>query len=223
MKIAVQIAGAIALLAFAVLCAIACEFLTAARQVAEDLPATVIAEVSNEANLTRILVHAELAAAETMVNARLASLQDDLNAKVDLARGDLNTQASLFRATLDAQAGAANQSLARAVSGTETVAVELSGSLRDLKPSIAGANLLMKPNALPAQLLGTLGATKITMGHVAQMSAAIAKETPATAAAVRGTAVDVHRAADEFTRKKRWWERLLGPLVGAARAGAAFL
>lgn len=42
------------------------------------------------------------------------------------------------------------------------------GLRNDIAPSIAGLNLLMQRNALPAEILGTLGAAKVTAGETAQ-------------------------------------------------------
>jgi len=52
--------------------------------------------------------------------------------------------------------------------------------------------------------------TARTMGAVEQTSNAIAKETPATAAAIRTISVDAQMEADRFVKRKSWWKRLLG-------------
>jgi ABC-type transporter Mla subunit MlaD len=55
-----------------------------------------------------------------------------------------------------------------------------------------------------------------TAGSVEQASAAIAKETPATAAAVRSVAEDVQKVTDNFVKPKPWWKRVGGVLATLA-------
>jgi len=85
----------------------------------------------------------------TQTNETVASAQRDLG---QLAR----------------QLGDAGVQIGQAASAIDLSVQEVAKVRQDIAPAIAGLNLLMQRNALPAELLGTLGAAKVTAGETAQ-------------------------------------------------------
>jgi len=83
-----------------------------------------------------------------------------------------------------------------ALASIQTASVDIPGLVRDTRFAMAR--------------------TARTMGAVEQTSAAIAKETPATAAAVRSVAQDVQKVTDNFVKPKPWYKRVLSYAATAA-------
>lgn len=135
-------------------------------------------------------------------------------ARIDAAR-IADTQADAYRAEFS---GVLDAKLARMTASVERVA----GIRDDIQPTIAGANLLMRRDALPAQLLGTLGATKVTMGRVAKMSIAVEREVPAITESVKGTAGALERTAESTEQTADNIRKMTSPsLTGTAVRFAA--
>jgi hypothetical protein len=137
-----------------------------------------------------------------VVDKQLTGATDKVVATVDRQAdkvvATVDRQTDKLIATVDRQS---DKALARVDTFTATV-----------KPTVDGMNLMMRPNAVPAQVLGVLGATKVTMGAVAKTSITIEKATPAlTDAAVKGgkeltaIAADGHKMADQLTKPKTFW------------------
>lgn len=118
----------------------------------------------------------------------LASTQDRVLQLVDAqltgTREDLNTHLGFIEAHLDKQMGE--------VTGTVV------GLREDIQPSIQGMNLLMRRDALPAQVLGTLGATKVAMGQIAQTSIKFEESAPMILQGVQ-TVIDNSNKTTEAT------------------------
>jgi hypothetical protein len=83
---------------------------------------------------------------------------------------------------------------------------------------------------LHPQMLGLVAASKVTAGETAQTMRTVRDAAPKIVASVAdvgnsadGIAADVQREADEATKPKRWWQKILGPIYTVGRLVAAFL
>jgi len=227
MNAAVQISKCLAMLAIAVLCVVTAQEI-------RDFQVNLLGEVDTQGAATREMFTEQVAVLARVTDARLASIQGDLNTQITktrtaaveqigFTRADLVTQISLTRATLDSQLTATNASVSRAVTGLETVEAPAALAVGQIN---AGLPLYLDCDAgecFASKFYGIAQSFEKLSASSAKIADVVAKEAPATAEAFRGTAVDIHREADEFTRKKRWYERILGPVVGGLRALAAFL
>lgn len=108
-----------------------------------------------------------------LVDAQLTGTRDDLDAHLGHIETDLNQRLE-------------------DITGTVVKVRE------DIQPTIQGVNLLMRRDALPAQILGTLGATKVAMGQIAQTSIKFEDATPMLLAGVQ-TVIDNSNKTTEAT------------------------
>jgi hypothetical protein len=99
---------------------------------------------------------------------------------------------------------------------------------RDLKPAIDGA-VALEADAKDSwddvywDVKAMVESATVAARGVAETSEAVGKAAPKLADSAVGIAADVRREADEITRPKRWWQKVLGPVYTAGRLVAAFL
>ncbi len=230
MKTALQISASLALLAFAALCVVGCCFIVTAQAELSGLQANVLGQVDIEANATRQAVSEQLNALETVADKRLGSIQADmgrqLNAtrkdamgQIAATRADLVTQVALTRADLNNQATVAIASLQRAVSGTVSVSVPLAKVISQVNDGLPYYLDCTAGMCLPNHIYGTAQAIEKMGQSAAVIEAVVAKETPATAAAIRDIAVDASRFTDSVTKPKTTWGKIEGFFESGAKIG----
>ncbi len=149
-------------------------------------------ELRTDARLGSIQADArlELAATRELVATRLdASL-----ARADTALGEVHALRSDLRPSLDNLAGISEHALHVSAHTDEATAI------------------LFARNALPAQLLGVLGATKVTMGQTAETMRDIQRATPQMIATWQEIGVDAHSVTVNIKRltAPHWYDRALG-------------
>jgi len=165
----------LSLLILSVICFVmfACRLAWDLDQAAHKIP-DALRELSASLEQSTNWVQSDLSVTESDAMARA----DRLVAVLSKAEADLNGQLTAANSTLDQagqaldrsalQIGNAAQELGNTGAQIGNSAQELSKLREDVQPSIQGVNLLMQRNALPAEILGTLGAAKVTAGETAQ-------------------------------------------------------
>ena len=195
--------------------------ITEARRLAQDTPKQIAAGLADLEKQVLAKVDPVTTQAATTERAAIALL-NAVRAEIPVAKTAVTTEAAKLNTNADAITG--------------SVAL-IAGFRTDVKPTIAGLNLLMARNSLPAELLGTLGATKVTMGEVAKTMQVVKAEAPATAKAIResaqGTAASTANASkliadtDDFVLstqdliygKHSFWQRLRAFVWAIANLG----
>lgn len=174
----------------------------------DEAPGRVDAAVAREAALTRTAVADRLEAIEARLDRRIRIESGAYRAELRAARIDAariaESQGDAYRAEVSRLIDDRLERMTRSVE-------EVAAIRGDVRPAIEGANLLMRRDALPAQLLGTLGATKVTMGRVAQMSIAVEKEVPAIVASAKGTAKSLEKTAESTERTAANVQKMTSP------------
>jgi len=167
-----------------------------------------------------------------LVSGKLDSFQVEALKRVDTALEKIDGHLAVVEKLTVEQLGAANRSIA---SITEVAGAELPvlrGSLSQSVASIAGdvhevtapaasiarhgdeaSAILLRRDALPAQILGLTAAAKVTLGETAQTMKTVRIAAPEVVDDVRGIATDVRREVDAITKPKHWWQKL-GALLG---------
>lgn len=146
--------------------------------------------------------------------------------EIDLTRRDLgktqsraldisDQQLTGLRSDLNAQLTMINTNLNNRI---DEVTSSVVGIREDVQPSIAGMNLLMQRDALPAQVLGTLGATKVAMGQIAKTSIKFEEAEPEILAGVQTVIENSNKTTEatagvmlnlkKATTPLPWWMRL---------------
>jgi hypothetical protein len=180
------------------------------------------AMVQSEFQATRGDLIQAVAKTEHDLNAQITGLRRDVSDKagaaldrVDVLSLNANTQLTTLNTTLSAQLDRATGALA--------------GFRQDIRPTLLATNdftsVMFRRDALPAQTLGLLGATKVTMGEVAQTMKVVRDETPKTIQ-LGQTFVDyagkTTQNVERMTRPDSWGVRafkIVGPFVGGAVGG----
>ncbi len=79
---------------------------------------------------------------------------------------------------VDGRLGDVHDLLDQQLTRTNDSIAEVAKLRTDVQPAIEGANLLMRRDALPAQILGLTAATKVTMGQAAKAAISIDQAVP---------------------------------------------
>lgn len=106
-----------------------------------------------------------------------AQAEADLNLQLGTANETLATLSSGINGQL-IRVGDAGDQIGLAAQRLGEASKEIGQLRADVLPAIEGANLLMQRNALPAQVLGTLGGAKVTLGETAETMKAIRDSMP---------------------------------------------
>lgn len=133
------------------------------------------------------------------VDKRLASIQDDAKGQL----GQLNQTVALTAKALPPALGELNHSIAGVSADVHQVAVPLAGTavqLNDAAPLYLDCEF--NPDCAFNRFQGVSKATEQTLQAVAKAAPKIAEST------VR-IEQDIQREADELTRPKKWWQRVL--------------
>ena len=199
-----------------------------ARRTVEAVPAA----VSGELLETRKLLACQLTALRAQTLARVDRLTDKADAQLTALRTDALVRVDQLTGRADAQLSTLNATAtALQQQTTATIgAVQLDlGSFED-----AATAVLVTTNKtvsdLHPQLLGLVAAAKVTAGETAQTMREVKTAAPemvksvqGIAASADGIAADAKLEADEITRPKRWWQKILGPVYTVIRCISLFL
>lgn len=166
----------------------------------------------------------------------------ELNLQAKDIRGDASTQIAAMRQMVDQRTGdalalvdrRADALTAAADAQLDAANATLAGIRTDLSPALQNSQRLIADtdkavNDLHPQLLGLVAASKVTAGETAQTMRQVKDATPAMVQSVQsvaksfdGIAADVKKEADDITKPKTWWQKVLGPVYTAVRLAAAF-
>ena len=187
-----------------------------ATAVVSALPATIQTVIREQGQATRDAALSAITDTRREALAEISRTRGDLLARVDRLTdisersiADLSERADRHLATLNTTValnlGRANDSIAGvAALGTA------------LKPTVDHVNeasaVLLRRDALPAQLLGLTAAAKVTLGQTAQTMRSVQNATPAMLATWQRIGDDISGTANNLNRltKPRWYDRLLG-------------
>jgi hypothetical protein len=194
---------------------------------------------------TVAVIPAEIQATRTELASQIAALRDDSLGEIDeqanrlrvtavnqltVIRKDALAEAEAYRGTVETQLSGARVDLRSVISlpTIQALVAPLEGIRADLEPVLAnaaaieahadeGVAVLARRDALPAQLLGLIAASKVTAGETAQTMKAIRDATPQfittgqiTNDQVAGVVTDIHTLTTKFTKpltmKQKIWE-----------------
>lgn len=127
-----------------------------------------------------------------------------LDSRLGQAIASTSAEIRLTREMLDVHLAETTRDVAKT---SETIA----GFREDVQPLVANAEWWTRRNTVAPQVLGVLGATKVTMGQVAQMSKTINDATPQYVQSTQGIA----KSLDERLKPK-WYDRILSATATGA-------
>jgi hypothetical protein len=186
-------------------------------------------EINHQADATRAALQAELHIAVLDANQQLEAAITLLDRRTDSALREVHAanlnadqrtgealgivrilatnaeaQATGLRADVNGQLTTLNQTAALAVQPIGQLAERYTIPAREVQ-------------GLVAEMMGVLGATKITMGQTAVTAKVIAVEAPKMTAHVDSVASSVEREADQLTKPQTFWSSLRTWLLTLAR------
>ena len=196
--------------------------LRSARRATDAMPSAVSGQIDS--------IELALAGQLTAIRADTIALIDKRTGQalsiVDRRAGDTLARLDTLSMRADAQLTTIN-AVARDLS-VQTAAT-LAGVRSDLQPTFTEAQTLLATSNrtvadLHPQLLGLVAASKVTAGETAQTMREVKNAAPKMvdsvehiAASADGIAADAKLEADEVTKPKKWWQKILGPLYTVAR------
>jgi hypothetical protein len=212
------------LAAFAGLVVQAILLLHAATVAARALPGA----ISGELAATRTALLTEIDAARADVSGQIAATRKDVLAEAD-------GQLSAVRDVADQRLGDALARVDRALGTVDALRQDLQPTLANVKALTDHANeasaILLRRDALPAQLLGVTAAAKVTLGQTAETMRDIQRATPeivtnikattqASTEASRNTALVMHNFAEATKPLPRWARVALAVAPPLVQVGA---
>jgi hypothetical protein len=182
--------------------------------------------LERQANQLRADVMARLDTISGKADAQLTATRREALAEIAAWRSDTAGQLAGIRAD-------ALEAVGMAAAPVSEVAETVAEIHQDLKPTLDHAAsitahadeasaILLRRDALPAQVLGLTAAAKVTLGETAQTMRSVKDATPKIAESAVAIADDARREADAIARPKHWYERILGPAYAAARVITLF-
>jgi hypothetical protein len=198
-------------------------------------------------------LEADARSAETRVLAQITGLRSDLNGQVAGLRSDLTGESAAWRNTTDKRLGSIqgdvairlDTALVRADARLGDVTAAVAGLRADLAPTLAHAAsvaqhadeasaILLRRDALPAQLLGTVAAARVTLGETAETMRDFRRATPALLTGIDHVVANSNKTTDatatvmgnfaKATKPLPTWLRItlgVAPPLAATAAGAA--
>jgi hypothetical protein len=162
-----------------------------------------------------------------LVDKVAADLAERSERQITALRADLRAESAAYRTTLDGRLAAIQKDAANQLTGFRKVAnVQLGqanasiGQLAaigaGLQPTIQHVNeasaVLLRRDALPAQLLGLTAAAKVTLGESAQTMRDVRRAVPGFLDQGQNIATNFQAVTSNINRltKPRWYDRLLG-------------
>jgi hypothetical protein len=193
--------------------------------VAKTLPVVAERTIKSEMALTRQDTKAMFDATEKDLVGQVAALRTDVFKQIKSIQGDTFKTLSDLRIDTDAQLDTTRTQLMAQLSRTNDSVAELVKIRSDIAPTVASVNeasgVLLRRDALPAQVLGVLGATKVTMGSVAQMANQANKAMPvyirsteSVAGSVASITSDVSTFTNTITKPQPWYKKVLNTIAG---------
>ena len=158
---------------------------------------------------------------------QLNALRAQTLARVDAMQALLNKRSGEALVMADARLSGAQESLDGVLNGVPTVLANAAtleanyGALaKDAQDGLDDSYWDLK---------ATIESANVAATSVAQTAETVRTAAPQIAASVEGIgksadaiAGDVRREADDVTKPKRWWEKILGPVYAVVRIAAAF-
>ncbi len=170
----------------------------------------------DEIAATRKELLAHLDKLEARADSRLGGIQRD-------ARLELAATRELVAHELDANLARVDDALGVIYKSQSDLAPILAHVTQITLHADEASAILFRRDALPAQVLGVLGATKVTMGETAQAMKVIRDSAPqvslstiATAKSIEGIAADVHQVTSAYLKPRTFW----GKVWGGVKSGA---
>ncbi len=169
----------------------------------------------------------EIAATRKELLAHLDKLEARADSRLGGIQRDANSQLTRAIDKADSQLIRALERVDIALGEIHATSVNLAPILGHVGQITAHADeasaILFRRDALPAQILGVLGATKVTMGETAQAMKVIRDSAPqvslstiATAKSIEGIAADVHQVTSAYLKPRTFW----GKVWGGVKSGA---
>ena len=194
-----------------------------------DKTSAVIGALPAEMDATRAAVMGEVIALHrdtmALVNAQATGTRADLNAQLTGLRTDAMARVDVLGKQADTRLGEALQKADTRL-GEATGAIV--GLRKDLQPTLA-ASADLETDAKDSwddlywDIKASVESGTVTMHSMALASEEVARAAPTMSQSAADVAVDVKREADEITKPKRWYEKILGPVYTVGRLVAAFL
>lgn len=211
--------------------------LLASYQIAEATHAAQLQLIQTSQTLDETLTQARstLASAQSieeslpvLIDHHLATLETNLNYQTAMTRGDLNHQIDLTRQSITAEISPISKNAVDTLKSTTAIINQTQLTLIPALASIQKASDEFPP--LVRDLRFTAARSARTMGHVEQMSDAIAKATPAmtatttrTSTQISGIATDVHTFTTSVVGPKPWYKKAWNVVMtGAGLSRFAF-
>ena len=184
--------------------------------------------ISGELAATRTALLTEIDAARADVSGQIAATRKDVLAEAD-------GQLSAVRDVADQRLGDALARVDRALGTVDALRQDLQPTLANVKALTDHANeasaILLRRDALPAQLLGVTAAAKVTLGQTAETMRDIQRATPeivtnikattqASTEASRNTALVMHNFAEATKPLPRWARVALAVAPPLVQVGA---
>ena len=201
--------------------------------------AAVVADVPGEIQATRAALVTEIQATRGDLTGQVQSAREDLLGRTErqviALRGDVTGEVAEFRKAADQRVG---DTLGR----VDTALATVNALHDDLKPTLDNAAaitaqakdasaILLRRDALPAQLLGLTGAAKVTLGQTAETMRDIQRATPeivhniqattaASTEASKNTALVMHNFAEATKPLPKWARVALAVAPPVVQVGA---
>jgi hypothetical protein len=198
-----------------------------------------------DADTTVRSVPAEITATRSALTAEIQSTRRDLLTTVKTQATSIQRTADLRLASIQQMVDSRTaqvlqiadtrtaQALQIADSRLSDATTQVAKVQEDLHPVLANAAASINPKDIQGTVRDTrflMARAARTAGHIEQMSDAIQKATPEVTQSVvsigksaDSIAADAKREADDLTKPKHWYDRILGPVYTVGRLVAAFL
>jgi methyl-accepting chemotaxis protein len=195
--------------------------------------------VTGELQATRAALIAEVQATRSDLTTQLTSAREDLLSRTDrqvsALRGDVMGEVAEVRKTVDRRLGDTLERVDTALATMDALHGDLKPTLDNAAAITAQAKdasaILLRRDALPAQLLGVTAAAKVTLGQTAETMREIQRATPeivsnikattqASTEASKNTALVLHNFAEATKPLPKWARVALAVAPPLVQVGA---